>query len=160
MTHPVRALLALVALLVCVRALAADMAPPASDPELEARVQRVAEELRCLVCQNQTIADSNAELAQDLRGQVRTMLARGASEQEVREFMVARYGDFVLYRPPMKATTLVLWVGPFVLLLGGAWILRRVVVARRRSAQAQDLSAEDAARVRELVGTRTEPHAR
>ena len=130
---------------------AADTAPAASDPALEAQVQRVAQELRCLVCQNQTIADSNAELAQDLRREVRAMLARGESEQAVREFMVARYGDFVLYRPPFKATTLVLWVGPFVLLAAGIWGLRRIARERRRVAGAPTLSVEEEARLQALV---------
>jgi cytochrome c-type biogenesis protein CcmH len=131
---------------------AAEAAPTAANPELEARVQRVAEELRCLVCQNQTIADSNAELAQDLRREVRQMIERGASEAEVREFMVTRYGDFILYRPPFKYTTLLLWVGPFALLLGGAWILRRVVVARREAGDSAGLSSEEQARLRTLIG--------
>ena len=109
-------------------AFAAEVAAPGADPQLEARVQRVAGELRCLVCQNQTIADSHAELAQDLRAQVRTMLASGKSEAEVREFMVARYGDFILYRPPFKSTTLLLWVAPFGLLLAGIWGLRRIAL--------------------------------
>jgi cytochrome c-type biogenesis protein CcmH len=96
---------------------------------LEARVQHVASELRCLVCQNQTVADSDADLAVDLRNQVRTMLAQGESEQAVRDYMTARYGEFVLYRPPFKASTVVLWLGPAVLLVGGllalVWVLRR-----------------------------------
>lgn len=101
----------------------------ASDPALEHRVLRIAGELRCLVCQNQTIADSQAELAVDLRRQVREMLQRGESDARVIAFMTERYGDFVLYRPPVKASTWVLWFGPAVLLLGGlgtlAWVLRR-----------------------------------
>ena len=103
----------------------------ASDPALEARVQRVATELRCLVCQNQTIADSHAELAVDLRNQVREMLRRGDSEQQVVDYMTARYGDFVLYRPPVKGTTALLWFGPAVLLVLAVGTL--IVVVRRRS---------------------------
>lgn len=134
-------------------AIGADAPPSDGDPELEAKVQRVAQELRCLVCQNQTIADSNAELAQDLRREVRQMLVRGASEDEVRRFMVERYGDFVLYRPPFQATTLALWVGPFVLLLGAMWIAQRIVRARRRAvAVAASLTPEDEARLHALVG--------
>lgn len=128
---------------------------PSADgnPELEAKVQRVAQELRCLVCQNQTIADSNAELAQDLRREVRSMLVGGASEDEVRRFMVGRYGDFVLYRPPFQATTLALWVGPFVLLLVGLWIAQRLVRARRRAIPvAEALTADEQERLRMLVG--------
>ncbi|HEV2431235.1 MAG TPA: cytochrome c-type biogenesis protein, partial [Burkholderiales bacterium] len=88
----------------------------AQGSEMDQRVSALANELRCLVCQNQTLADSNAPLAVDLRNQIREQLAAGKSEQEVTDFMVARYGDFVLYRPPLKATTVALWVGPFVFL--------------------------------------------
>ncbi len=103
--------------------------PPPSDPALEARVHAISAELRCLVCQNQTVADSNAGLAVDLRNQVRTMLQRGESEAQVIAFMTARYGDFVLYRPPVRSSTWVLWYGPGLLLVGGllalVWVLRR-----------------------------------
>ena len=101
------------------------------DPNLERRVTSLAHELRCLVCQNQTLADSNAPLAVDLRNQMREQLAKGASEREVREFMVARYGDFVLYRPPFKASTAALWLGPFALLLVGVVVLMRRLRSRR-----------------------------
>lgn len=104
-------------------ALAVDAPSASADPALEKRVMQLAEELRCLVCQNQTIADSNAELAIDLRNQVRDMLKAGKSDKEIKEYMVQRYGDFVLYRPPVKATTTLLWVGPFALLLVGLAIL-------------------------------------
>ncbi|MPZ43302.1 MAG: cytochrome c-type biogenesis protein CcmH [Betaproteobacteria bacterium] len=130
---------------------AAEGTAPATDPQLEAQVQRVASELRCLVCQNQTIADSNAELAQDLRGQVRAMFASGKSEAEVRDFMVARYGDFILYRPPFKATTLLLWIGPFVLLLAGIWGLRRIAINRRRIVGEASLSPDEQARLRRIM---------
>jgi cytochrome c-type biogenesis protein CcmH len=92
---------------------------------------RIAIELRCLVCQNQTIADSNADLAVDLRRQVREMLQQGQSEQQILDFMTARYGDFVLYRPPVKSTTLLLWYGPATMAVLGIVILRWVL--RRRS---------------------------
>jgi len=128
------------------------LAPPAfGADELDKRVAALAEELRCLVCQNQTLAESNAPLAVDLRNQVREQLAQGASEQQVRDFMVARYGDFVLYRPPFKATTLLLWVGPFCLLLAGIWGLRRIAVNRRRVVVDSGLSADEQARLRRLV---------
>jgi len=113
----------------------------AQNPELDKRVAALAEELRCLVCQNQTLADSNAPLAVDLRNQIREQLAKGASERDVREFMVARYGDFVLYRPPLKASTIVLWTGPFILLLAGAFLLIRQL-ARRRVPEPQLSEAE------------------
>lgn len=134
-------------------AVAIDAVAPDADPALEAKVQRVAQELRCLVCQNQTIADSNAELAQDLRREVRQRLAQGESEDEVRRFMVERYGEFVLYRPPFQATTLALWIGPFVLLVAGLWIARRIIVARRsRVPSAPTLTPDEQARLQALVG--------
>ena len=107
---------------------AAEIAHP--DPAVEARLKELAEGLRCLVCQNQTIADSNAPLAFDLRNEIREQVAQGKSDDEIRDYMVARYGDFVLYRPPWKSTTLLLWLGPFALLGVGAGIL--VVTIRRR----------------------------
>jgi cytochrome c-type biogenesis protein CcmH len=105
-------------------------APAASDPALEARVMKVSAELRCLVCQNQTIADSNAGLAVDLRNQVREMLRQGSTPEQVTEYMTARYGDFVLYRPPVKATTWLLWFGP-PLLLALAVVALLLIVRRR-----------------------------
>ncbi len=108
----------------------------AADPAIEKRMLSLAAELRCLVCQNQTIADSNAPLAEDLRRQVREMIARGDSDTQIVEFMTQRYGDFVLYRPPLKGTTAALWFGPFLLLLGGLSVF--VIVLRRRSRLAAD----------------------
>ena len=102
-----------------------------SDPEQEERFLKLATELRCLVCQNQTIADSDAPLAQDLRQEIFEMMATGANDQQIKEFMVARYGDFVLYRPPIQSNTIVLWVAPFVLLLIGGVVVARAV--RKRS---------------------------
>ncbi len=99
---------------------------------LELRVNQLASELRCLVCQNQTIADSHAELAVQLKNEVRTQLAQGRSDDEVRDFMVARYGDFVLYRPPVSAATALLWAGPAVLLLIGLGLLVQHIRARQR----------------------------
>lgn len=110
---------------------AKDAAPASDDPVLEAKVMRISAELRCLVCQNQTIADSHADLAQDLRGQVRDMLRQGQSEAQILDYMTQRYGDFVLYRPPVKSTTTLLWYGPAALLIGGVIVL--IVVLRRRS---------------------------
>jgi cytochrome c-type biogenesis protein CcmH len=123
----------LVSLLLCLFGPAsAGEAPPAvDDPALEARVVELASELRCLVCQNQTIADSHAGLAVDLRNQVREMLRRGDSREQIVEYMTARYGDFVLYRPPLKQSTVFLWFGPALLLVGGIAVL--VLVLRRRS---------------------------
>src|SRR5450755_3721263 len=115
---------------------AKEAAPEAADPALEARMVRITSELRCLVCQNQTIADSNAALAVDLRREARELIAQGKSDAEVVDYMTARYGDFVLYRPPLKATTMLLWFGPALLLAAGAAIL--VVVLRRRSRMSAD----------------------
>ncbi len=97
------------------------------DPVLQERYKRITEELRCLVCQNQTIGDSNAELAVDLRRQVRAMLEEGASDDDIRAYMTSRYGDFVLYKPPLNAQSVALWFGPAVLLLVGLFIMVRVV---------------------------------
>jgi cytochrome c-type biogenesis protein CcmH len=101
------------------------------DPATEQRLKALAEELRCLVCQNQTIADSSAPLAVDLRNQIRGQISQGRSDGEIRDYMVARYGDFVLYRPPFQATTALLWLGPLLLIVGGTIAL--VVVVRRRA---------------------------
>ncbi|NMM13439.1 MAG: cytochrome c-type biogenesis protein CcmH [Rhodoferax sp.] len=103
----------------------------AKDPVLDARMVRITSELRCLVCQNQTIADSHAALAVDLRNQVMEQLQQGQSDQQIIDYMTARYGDFVLYRPPLKASTVVLWFGPGLLLLISLAAL--FVVLRRRS---------------------------
>jgi cytochrome c-type biogenesis protein CcmH len=107
---------------------AGEAAPASDDPVLEARVMALSAELRCLVCQNETIAASHADLAVDLRNQVREMLRGGASDAQVMDYMTARYGDFVLYRPPLKSTTALLWFGPGLLLVGGLgtlwWVLR------------------------------------
>ena len=104
------------------------------DPKVEARLKTLAEELRCLVCQNQTIADSNAPLAVDLRQQIRGQIAQGASDRQILDYMVQRYGDFVLYRPPFKATTALLWVGPFAMVALGAGIFWMLVRRRRPEA--------------------------
>lgn len=126
----------LLAVLLGAATLAVGAEQPAADPQLEARMMKLTAELRCLVCQNQSIAESNADLAQDLRREVRELLAAGKSDADVREFMVERYGDFVLYDPPLKRSTLLLWVGPGVLFaaaLGGLlWQIRR----RRRTVEA------------------------
>ena len=121
----------------------------AQDPALEKRVAGLAHELRCLVCQNQTLADSNAPLAVDLRNQIREQLKGGASERDVIDFMVARYGDFVRYRPPFKASTLALWLGPFVLLALGALLLVRRLLRRR--APEPPLSEAQRARAAKLL---------
>jgi len=117
--------------------------------DLDKRTAALAEELRCLVCQNQTLAESNAPLAVDLRNQMREQLSKGASEREVREFMVARYGDFVLYKPPFKASTAALWLGPFALLFAGIVLLVRRV--RRPREPEPALSAAERERAAKLL---------
>jgi cytochrome c-type biogenesis protein CcmH len=110
---------------------AKDAPDAAADPVLEARMMRIATELRCLVCQNQTIADSHADLAVDLREEVRVMLRKGETDQQVLKYMTDRYGDFVLYRPPVRATTWLLWFGPGVLLVGG--LIGLIALLRKRT---------------------------
>jgi cytochrome c-type biogenesis protein CcmH len=127
-------------------------APPAvPDPALEKRVMALAEELRCLVCQNQTIADSRAELAIDLKNQIREKLKAGMSEEQITQYMVARYGDFVLYKPPVKATTVPLWFGPFALLFVALAGLFYYLLRRWRAAAPQSLSEAEQARVQTLL---------
>ena len=130
----------------------ADEAPAASpDPALERRVMQLSAELRCLVCQNQSLADSNADLAIDLKNQVRSQLRAGKSEAQIREYMVARYGDFVLYDPPFKSSTLLLWAGPFALLLLGLAGLGAYMRRRHRRLPAVELTAQDHARAEALL---------
>ncbi len=130
---------------------AADAPPVAEDPVLEKRVIRLASELRCLVCQNQSIADSNADLAADLRRQVREMLKAGKTEEEVRAFMVQRYGDFVLYNPPVKTATALLWAGPFVLLVVAVAALFLALMRRRAQIDERELTPEERERARTLL---------
>jgi cytochrome c-type biogenesis protein CcmH len=117
-------------------------APPVGDPVLEKRVMTLAEELRCLVCQNQTLADSQAELAVDLRNQIRDQIKRGDTDEDIKKYMVQRYGDFVLYRPPLKSTTMLLWFGPALLVLGGATALV-IAIKRRQRLIGDAVSPED-----------------
>jgi len=121
------------------KSLAIDTEVAFDDPALQHRYETINRELRCLVCQNQTIADSNATLAQDLRREVREMIAAGSTDDEIRDFMIERYGDFVLYRPRMTAQNFLLWSAPVLLLLIAAAVLFRVV---RRRAQETDLETE------------------
>jgi len=130
---------------------AGEAQPVAADPALEERVTALATELRCLVCQNQTLADSNAPLAVDLRNQIRERLQQGASEGDIIGFMVERYGDFVLYRPPFKATTLLLWAGPVLLMIAGLAGLYYRVARRRREVAKPELSGEERARAAALL---------
>ena len=161
MTRCARMLPGVLALAVLALALGA-AAPPASavvfeprefaSPEQELRYKRLIDELRCLVCQNQNIADSNAPLAQDLRREVYRMVGEGSDDAAIKDFMVQRYGDFVLYDPPVKGITLALWAGPALLVAGGLVLLVRVIRRRRREASDAPLSAEEQARLADLVG--------
>jgi len=139
-------------LLICSLNIGAQDARPMQDnAAVEVQVQRLASQLRCLVCQNQTLADSHAELAQDLVQEIREMAAKGMTDKEIIDYLVARYGDFVRYRPPLKASTVLLWLGPFALLLAGGFGL--FIQIRRRQAMVVDapLTEEEVRKVRELL---------
>lgn len=131
--------------------MAREAAPMAADMVIEKRMVAISDELRCLVCQNESLSGSHAELAQDLRREIRTLIGQGKSDQEILEFMVARYGDFVRYRPPMKPTTWLLWGGPFVLLAGGIGALLVFLRRRARDTAAPTLSAEERSRAAALL---------
>ena len=119
--------------------------------EQQAAYNDLVQELRCLVCQNQNIADSNAELAQDLKRKTYEMVVSGKSKQEVADYMTQRYGDFVLYRPPVTQTTLFLWVGPFIILFIGVFILIRVIRGRKQTLESVTLTEEEKAKAAELL---------
>lgn len=146
----------LLGLLVAVSVMAKEAPPAAADPALEKRMVELTEQLRCLVCQNQSIADSHADLAIDLKNQVREKMKEGQSDAQIIDYMVARYGDFVLYKPPVMATTLPLWFGPFALLLAAVAGLFYYIVRRRRAAPAPPLSEEEQARVRSMLDANEE----
>jgi len=138
------------ALVVC--ALFALPASPAErTSEAAVRAAALAANLRCLVCQNQSIAESNAELAVDLRRQIDEQIAAGRTDREIADFMVARYGDFVLYRPPFRASTLALWLGPPMLLVAGALVLRRTLARRAAAPVDAPLTEEERARAAALL---------
>ena len=126
--------------------------PTTEDPVAHKRAVLLAEQLRCLVCQNQSLADSTAELAVDLRGQIREQIAQGRSNEEIVDFMVSRYGDFVRYRPPLKASTWLLWFGPPLVLLAGLVMLIRYVRDRRKRIEREPLSASEHAEAELLLG--------
>lgn len=125
--------------------------PLADDPELEKRVMNLSQELRCLVCQNETLADSRADLAVDLRREIREQMKAGKSDKEIIAFLTARYGQFILYRPPVGPTTYLLWFGPFVLLVIGFGVLYRYLKQRRELISQQPLSPEERRRAEELL---------
>jgi cytochrome c-type biogenesis protein CcmH len=144
-------------LLLCSLGLAAvaqEAKPLAEDPELEKRLMNLSKELRCLVCQNETLADSQADLAQDLRAQIREQMRAGKTDKEIVSYLTDRYGQFVLYRPPVTPTTYLLWFGPFIFLLGGLAILFRYVKHRRELISEPQLSDEQRRRVEDILKER------
>ena len=144
-------LIAMLLLVFSAQCVAREALPESDDPALEKRVVKLTSELRCLVCQNQSLADSHADLAIDLKNQVRAQMQTGKTDAEIRNYMVARYGDFVLYDPPFKMTTLLLWAGPFVLLLVGLLGLAAYMRGRRRRLSNVELTAADHARAQALL---------
>jgi len=146
-------LLFLSLLLLCITPsmIARDAQPNADDPAVEQRLHKLSQELRCLVCQNETLADSRADLAEDLRREIREQIKAGKSDQEIIAFLTQRYGDYVLYNPPVKKTTYLLWFGPFVLLIGGTAVLYRYLRNRRELIKESPLSAEERKRAEEIL---------
>ena len=132
--------LLILVLLISNFAFAGEAMPLAEDPALEARLKAMSQELRCLVCQNSTLADSSAPLAEDLRKEIRAQMRAGKSDKEVVDYLVARYGDFVRYRPPVNNSTALLWFGPFLLLIIGGFVLYRVL---KKHAGSDDIHGED-----------------
>ena len=130
--------------------------PLAQDPAMEARLNSLAEELRCLVCQNESLAGSRSDLALDLRREIRNLMRQGQTDEQILAFMVGRYGDFVLYNPPVKSTTWLLWAGPFVLMLLGVGVLL-IVLKRRRLQPEPPQTPEQLARLQVLLKNSTPP---
>lgn len=135
----------------CLWASAKEAPPTAQDPVVEARMVQISEELRCLVCQNESLASSHAELAGDLREEVRGLIRQNKSDAEIKDYLVTRYGDFVLYRPAIKPMTWVLWFGPFALLVLAAWVLVAYLRQRQSAASAQPLTDADRQRAEKLL---------
>jgi cytochrome c-type biogenesis protein CcmH len=147
-----RWLLAGLLCLLPVLATARDAAPMADDPALEQRVMTLSAELRCLVCQNQSLADSHADLAIDLRNQVREQMRSGRSDNEIKAWLTQRYGDFVLYRTPVKSSTWLLWFGPFFLLIAGIAGLLFHLARRGARATLPEVTPVEHARAQSLLG--------
>ena len=142
-------------LLLCITPsmIARDAQPNADDPAVEQRLHKLSQELRCLVCQNETLADSRADLAEDLRREIREQIKAGKSDKEIIQFLTARYGQFILYRPQVTPTTYLLWFGPFVLLLGGLFVLFHFIKQRRDSFTEKPLTADEHRRAQELLAS-------
>jgi cytochrome c-type biogenesis protein CcmH len=147
-----RALLCVLLLCTAAALPAREAAPLADDPALEQRVMRLSSELRCLVCQNETLADSRADLAVDLRNQVREQMRAGKSDDQIKAWLTDRYGDFVLYRPPVKPTTWLLWFGPFVLLIAAAATLLIYLKRRQVRTSADQLTPQQHLEAEALLG--------
>jgi cytochrome c-type biogenesis protein CcmH len=130
---------------------AKDAAPLADDPVIEQRLISISEEMRCLVCQNESLAGSRSDLANDLRREIRTLIQEGKSDDQIRTFMVERYGDFVLYRPPVKPITWLLWIGPFVILVIGVVGLLRYLRRRNQAMPSTALSEADNQKIDALL---------
>jgi len=152
-------LLFLVVLLAALGRAIAEDAQALGDPAVEQRLKTLSNELRCLVCQNQSLADSNADLAVDLRNQVREQIVAGRSDDDIRTWLTERYGDFVLYRPPLKATTVMLWLGPALLLAAALAALFLTLRRRRRGAPAPALTEAERRRAEALLDTGKGPGA-
>jgi len=143
--------LAVFASLCLAAAISAQVAQPIEDPAIEARMKNLTKQLRCLVCQNETLADSQAQLAEDLRREIREQIKAGKSDQEILAYATQRYGDFILYNPPVKATTYLLWFGPFLLLVTGTVLLFRFLKQRRTMIEGTPLTAEERRRAEKLL---------
>lgn len=151
MRKSLSSLLLISGLLLMPAAFAAIDALPFKDQAQEARYHKLATELRCLVCQNQSLADSNADLARDLRAEILQLMNEGKSDKEITAYLVARYGDFVRYRPPFKNLTLMLWIGPAVILLLAVFGLARVIRARSNTEAGKTLTADESSRIEKLL---------
>jgi cytochrome c-type biogenesis protein CcmH len=146
-----RLFLVLSLLIACSPGYAREAAPTAADVVVEKRMVAISEELRCLVCQNESLAGSQADLAKDLRREIREQIAQGKSDKEILDFMTGRYGDFVRYRPPLKGTTFLLWFGPFLLLVAGIAALGIILRRRGKRVAEATLSAEEQKRAEALL---------
>jgi cytochrome c-type biogenesis protein CcmH len=135
---------------------AKDATPLADDPVTEQRLISISEEMRCLVCQNESLAGSRSDLANDLRREIRTLIKEGKSDHQIRNFMVERYGDFVLYRPPVKPITWLLWIGPFIILLIGVAVLFTYLRRRNSAVTIIALSDDDNKRIDALLNAKDE----
>jgi cytochrome c-type biogenesis protein CcmH len=145
-----RLLVLLCALLLSAAAWAREAPPAAADPAIEARMMALASQLRCLVCQNESLAASQADLAADLREEIREMMRQGKTNDQIVDYLVARYGDFVLYKPPLMPSTVLLWFGPLLLVLAGGYaVVRRI--RRRSAAPGPELTDAERARAAELL---------